>query len=186
MSIRPTPSRRRVVYVDHVLQKWLLVAMVMLEALLTAAAIYGVYHVLSAAIEDNLYRVHLAERSDLFRRVLIEGALILAATGVVNFCAILAADRIWAWYVRSIVRGLDAVMYAAAKLDFRSQPAVRRTHVVLDHALRWQRGQSLRLKRIRHAVRSLPAELPMSQHECKVALAQLAVIEDRGRLSDGA
>lgn len=178
------PSRRRIIYVDHVLQKWLLVAMVVLETLLTAAAIYGLYLVLSDIIDDNLYRVHLADADSMLQRLLFEGALILGATGVVNLSAIIAADRIWAWYVRTILRGLDAIMYAAHKLDFRAQSEVRRTHAVLDHALRWQRAQSLRLKRIRHAARNLPAALPENEPARQAALAQLAVIADRGRLGE--
>lgn len=175
----PLPQeRRRIHYIDHVLQKWMLVALIVLETVLTGAAIWGLYRVLGGIIDDNMYRIHLSA-DDTLHRFLIEGAKILAATGVVNLAALIIADRIWAAYVQRIVRALDIVMHAAQRLDLRPQAGVRRAHAVLDQTLRWQRAESLRLQRIRHAVRALPATLPESSQGASAAEAQLRVIHGR-------
>lgn len=180
MNAIHAPDRRRTVYVDHNLQKWLLVALVVLECALTGLAIWGLYQALADIVDRYMYRVHFSGDDDMLRDFAIEGAMILIGTGIVNLTAIILADRIWAVYVRSIVRGLDKVMHAAQRLDLRQQRDVRRTHAVLDQVLRWQRSESLRLRRIRHSVRKLPDRLPATAAERKTATRHLQVVNDRG------
>jgi hypothetical protein len=180
MNQNSPQDRRRIYYVDHTLQKWLLVAMVILETLLTGFAIWGLYVVLGNIVDDNLYRVHLSDDRDILNRFIIEGAKVLAATGVVNLSALVIADRIWAVYVRKIVDGLDKIMLAAQRLDLMPKAGVRRMHAVLDQALRWQRAESLRLRRIRYSVRHLPERLPDTPEERAAAAAHLKIVEARG------
>lgn len=181
-SMTPTlpQDRRRIHYVDHILQKWLLVALVVLETALTGLAIWGLYRVLGDIIDDNMYRIHFSPDDNMLHRFLIEGAKILAATGVVNLSALIAADRIWAAYVHKIVHGLDRIMQAAQRLDLLPQRSVKRLHAVLDQALRWQRAESLRLRRIRYSVRHLPDRLPDTPEGCAAAAAHLKIAEARG------
>jgi len=178
-------DRRRTHYVDHILQKWLLLALVLLECTLTALAIWGLYRVLGDLVEDNMYRIHFSPDDNMLRDFAIAGAKILAATGVVNFIAIVLADRIWAVYVNGIVRSLDKVMLAAQGLDLTAQQGVRRTHAVLDRVLRWQRTEGLRLRRIRHSLRRLPDSLPQSDADRADAAAHLRMIRDRGTHAPG-
>jgi hypothetical protein len=185
MSTHPSEERRQIHYVDHVLQKWLLIALVLLESALTAAAIWGLYRELSDIVDSNLYRVHFSEDEDLLTPFFVQGLKILIGTGIVNFIAIIVADRIWAQYVRGILRGLDSVTQAAQRLDLLPRKGVRRTHAVLDQALRWQRAESLRLKRIRYSVRHLPDGLPQTEAERATASAHLAIVKDRGSRAFG-
>ncbi|RZI42004.1 hypothetical protein EGT07_15490 [Herbaspirillum sp. HC18] len=173
-------ERRQTHYVDHILQKWLLVALVILECTLTALAIWGLYWVLTDIIESNMYRIHFSPDDNMLRDFAIAGAKILIGTGVVNFIAIVLADRIWAVYVHSIVRGIDKVMLAAQRLDLTAQQGVRRTHLVLDRLLRWQRAEGLRLRRIRYSVRHLPDRLPQSAEDKAAAAAHLRIVQNRG------
>ncbi|HZW12599.1 MAG TPA: hypothetical protein VFF81_05325 [Noviherbaspirillum sp.] len=173
-------DRRQIHYVDHTLQKWLLVAMVILETLLTGYAIWGLYGVLGDIVDDNLYRIHQSDENEMLSRFIIEGAKVLIATGVVNLSALIIADRIWAVYVHKIVDGLDKIMLAAQRLDLLPKAGVKRLHAVLDQALRWQRTESLRLRRIRYSVRNLPDRLPDSDEERAAAAAHLKIIEARG------
>lgn len=180
MNTNFSQDRRSILYVDHTLQKWLLVAMVVLETALTAFAIWGLYRALGAIIDDNLYRIHLPENDSTLHRFLIEGAKVLAVTGVVNLAALIAADRIWAAYVNRIVLGLDKIMLAAQRLDLQPQAGIKRLHAVLDQALRWQRAEALRLRRIRYSVRHLPDRLPESAQEREAVAAHLRIVEARG------
>ena len=173
-------DRRHTVYVDHVLQKWLLVALVLLECVLTGLAIWGLYRILGGIIDDNMYRIHFSPDDNMLHDFAIEGAKVLIATGVVNVTAIILADRIWAVYVQSIVRGLDKVMLAAKRLDLMQQRDVRRTHALLDRVLRWQRAESLRLRRIRYSVRHLPEQMPETEEEKAKVAAHLRIVHDRG------
>ena len=118
MTADPDNGRRRIRYVDHVIQKWLLVALVILESALIGVAMWALYRALSDAVEENLYRVHFSENAGVLQRFLMEGMRILVVIGIVNVIAIVAADRIWAAYVRRIVRRLDGMVEAAQKLDF--------------------------------------------------------------------
>lgn len=173
-------NRRHTVYIDHIMQKWLLAAMVILECTLTAGAIGGLYWVLTGIIDDHMYRIHFSPDDDMLAEFAVEGAKILAGTGVVNLIAILLADRIWAAYVQSIVGGINRVTFAAQRLDLRAQSGVRRTHAVLDRLLRWQRAEGLRLRRIRHSLRHLPERLPDAVEDRAAALAHLRLIQARG------
>jgi hypothetical protein len=173
-------DRRQTFYVDHLMQKWLLVALVILECSLTGLAIWGLYAALGEIIDRNMYRIHFSPDDNMLRDFFIEGAKILIGTGVVNFTAIIVADRIWAWYVKSIVRSIDKVMFAAHRLDLTAQPGVKRTHAVLDRVLRWQRAEGLRLRRIRHSVRHLPESLPVTPEERTATLSHLRMVHDRG------
>lgn len=175
MKPQPQVNRRRIHYIDHVLQKWLLVALVVLETVLTAAAIWGLYRALGAIADENMYRVHLSPDANIWRRFLLEGAAILGGTGVVNFCALVVADRIWAGYVRRILKALDGVVDAVRRLDFRMQK-VRRSHAVLDQAIRWHRAGAARLGRLHHMLRKLPATLPASDQERAAAAGELRKI----------
>lgn len=180
MNMHLSEDRRQIYYVDHLLQKWLLIALVLLESVLTAAAIWGLYRELSSIIDDNLYRVHFSDDENMLYPFFIDGAKILIGTGLVNLIALIVADRIWAYYVRGILHGLDRVMQAAQRLDLLPRKGVRRTHAVLDQALRWQRAEALRLKRIRYSVRHLPDGLPRTTEERAAAAANLRIIKDRG------
>lgn len=180
MKTTSTQDRRTTLYVDHALQKWLLVALVVLECVLTGLAIWGLYLVLGDLIDRNMYRIHFSPDDDFLRDFAIEGAKILVGTGVVNITAIILADRIWAVYVRSIVRGLDKVMFAAQNLDLMQRREVRRTHALLDRVLRWQRSESLRLRRIRHSVRHVPDRMPETDEEKAAVAAHLRIVHDRG------
>jgi len=173
-------DRRKTYYVDHIMQKWLLVALVILECTLTGLAIWGLYDALGEIIDRNMYRIHFSPDDNMLRDFAIDGTKILIGTGVVNFIAIILADRIWAFYVRSIVRGIDKVTLAAQRLDLTAQRSVRRTHVVLDRLLRWQRGEGLRLRRIRHSVRHLPESLPETPEARTAVVTHLRMIKDRG------
>lgn len=180
MNQNSPQDRRRIYYVDHTLQKWLLVAMVVLETMLTGFAIWGLYRALGDIVDDNLYRIHLPDESEMLNRFMIEGAKVLIATGVVNLSALIIADRIWAVYVHKIVEGLDKIMFAAQRLDLLPQAGVKRLHAVLDQALRWQRAESLRLRRIRYSVRHLPDRLPDTDEERAAAAAHLKIVSARG------
>lgn len=173
-------DRRRTFYVDHIMQKWLLVALVVLECTLTGLAIWALYASLGDIIERNTYRIHFSPDDNMLRDFFIDGAKILIGTGIVNLTAIIIADRIWAGYVKSIIRGIDKVMLAAQRLDLTAQRDVKRTHVVLDRVLRWQRAEGLRLRRIRHSVRHLPESLPKTPAEHQAVLSHLRMIRDRG------
>ena len=65
MKSVPTPSsqpgsvhQRKIHYIDHVLQKRLLVALVLLEIIIVSAAGALLYYRLNAIVEENLYRIH--------------------------------------------------------------------------------------------------------------------------------
>lgn len=175
MKPNSVQNRRRIHYVDHVLQKWLLVALVVLETALTAAAIWALYRALGNIADDNMYRIHLSVDSGVWRRFLTEGVLILGATGVANFIAIIVADRVWAYYVRRILDTLDTLMAASQRLDFVLHK-VRRSHAVVDQAVRWRRAGAARLGRIRHSVGKLPANLPQAADDRAAVARELKKI----------
>lgn len=180
----PESNRRRTRYVDHVIQKWMLVALVVMESTLIAIAMWALYRALGAIIDDSMYRIHHAEDMRLLPRFLIEGVKILAGIGVINLLAIIAADRIWAAYVYGIVQRLDALIEATRKLDLSEKPHIRSSHAVLDQALQWRRAEAERLRRIGNDIRALPPQLPAAGQAREHATAALARLRDAGSGAD--
>lgn len=171
-------ERRRLHYIDHVLQKWLLVALVVMECVLIALAMWALYRSLGEIIEDNMYRIHLSEDMKVLPRFLAQGVKILLAIGAVNLVAIVVADRVWAAYVQGIVRRLDGVMGRAEQLDFSEEYVVHHSHAVLEQAVAWRRAEAERLGRLRRGIAALPAAMPHAPHEQAAAQAQLAQIRE--------
>jgi hypothetical protein len=160
MKPQHTPERRRIRLVDHVLQKSLLVALVLMETLLVACAIWVLYQALGKAIDENLYRVHFAGDVSVASLLIAEGAPVLAAMLGVNLLALIVADRIWAWYVDGILADLDALMAASTRLDFCARAPANSHHAVLDQAFGWRAVEAEQFAALRARVAALAPQLP--------------------------
>ncbi|MGE5650390.1 MAG: hypothetical protein ACM34A_09345 [Bacillota bacterium] len=174
-------ERRRLHYIDHIIQKWLLVALVVLECALVGLAMWALYRSLGEIIDDNLYRVHLSDDMKVLPRFLAEGVRILLAVGAVNLLAIVLADRIWAVYVHGIIRRMDGIMHRARELDFSENYAVHHAHAVLEQAVSWRRAEAERLGRVRREVAALPATVPPLAQGRAAAQAALERIREHAR-----
>lgn len=171
-------DRRRQHYIDHIIQKWLLLALVILECALIGLAMWALYRSLGEIIDDNMYRVHLSEDMKVLPRFLAEGIRILLAVGAVNLLAIVLADRIWAVYVQGIVRRLDGIMVRGEQLDFSENYAVHHSHAVLEQAVTWRRAEAERLGRARLDIAELPSMLPDTPQQRLSAQAALERIRE--------
>lgn len=169
----PVKNRRHIHYVDHTLQKWLLVALVLLEAVLVSCAIWALYRALATIIDEEMYRIHYAGNRELLPLLIKEGAAVLGWMLLVNLLALLAADRIWAFFVHGILRQLTRLMQAARQLDFSPQTTLHSHHVVLEKAQAWRQVQAQRLAQRRALIAALPATLPASAQGRADLLAQL-------------
>lgn len=152
--------RRRLRIVDDVLQKWLLVALVVMESALVTAAIWFLYRALDAAVDENLYRVHFTGSVDMLTLLVREGLPVIGVLLLANLGALLVADRIWVCYVNNILAHLGALVGASAKLDLRPLAPPPTSHAVLDHAIQWREGEAHHLSQARAAIAALPQDLP--------------------------
>ena len=153
-------NRRRMRLFDHHLQKSMLVALVIMETAVVSVAIYFLYRALAASIDEQMYRVHFQASVDMLSRLVSEGLPVLAAMLLVNFVALIIADRIWVFYVRGILAQLGAVMQAAVRLDLAPLPPSPFGHAVLEQAEHWRAAEAARLDGVRARIRALPAALP--------------------------
>lgn len=171
MSITPQPNRRRIHLVDHVLQKYLLGALVMLEVGVAVLAIWALYQALGEIVDQNMYRIHFSGDANILALMMREGLRVLGGILLVNLLALVVADRIWAYYVDGIVRQLTGLMHASHQLDFSAQEAASFQHAVLDQALAWRAAESAHWAKVRARIRQLPVDLPTRQPE-RDAIAQ--------------
>lgn len=163
-------SRRHIHHGDHTLQKWLLLALVVLEAVLVSLAIWTLYQALDTIIEEDMYRVHYSADTEVLSLLLKEGLVVLGWMLLVNVMALLAADRIWAIFVQDILKQLSHLMRASQDLDFASQHSNRSKHAVLAQAQSWRDTTRQRLQQSRSLILSLPPALPASA-EARAELA---------------
>ena len=167
------PYRRRLRIVDHTLQRSLLVALVLMEAVVVSAAIWALYRALGEIVDAATYRIHFHDAPPILGQLVAAGWRVLGAMLAVNFCALIAADRIWVHYVRSILRQLACQVQAAARLDLAAQAQDGCAHAVLDQVAHWRALEAARLLRGRVQLRALPAMLPATAGERAVLIASL-------------
>ena len=96
MSASKKQDRRHIHYVDHTLQKWLLLALVVMEAVLVSLAIWALYKALGTIIDEDMYRVHYSASTQLLPLLIKEGSVVLGWMLLANLLALFVADRIWA------------------------------------------------------------------------------------------
>lgn len=164
MSARPGKNQRHIHYLDLSIQKWLLVALVAMEVALTVIATWMLYKALGEAIDQDLYRIHLADKLSVFGYLLREGMKMLGVILLVNVAALILADRVWAYGVNRILRSLTALIDAALQLDFSAKAHIPCNHAVLVQALAWRNAERVRIEGIRHDISTLP-DLPATTKE---------------------
>jgi hypothetical protein len=168
MTLKSRTNMRRIVLVDHAIQTSMLVALVLLETIVAAFAIWHLYGTMGAIIDDSLYRIHMTNAADLIAQLFYEGVRVLGWMLVANILALIVADRLWSMYVNSILRRLETVMVCARELDFSAQSAMSVQHVVLEQAGAWRDAAVEQLLSARQCIAHLPAQLP-AEAEDKLA-----------------
>lgn len=158
-------NQRRIHYLDHSIQKWLLVALVAMEVMLVAIAMWMSYEAFSDVVDQEIYHVHFAGQPSAFGRLLDEGMKILGMFLLVNLAMLVLADRIWAYRVNGVLRSLMVLVDASLQLDFSKKNHVPCNHDVLMHAVMWRDAELLRIKELRQDIHALPATLPETAEE---------------------
>ncbi len=154
MPASPRPPRK-IRYVDESIQKGLLVALVLLEVALAGASVWLLNRQLNAVIDDNLYRIHMADAEPMFAQLLHQAALVLGTFIAVNIAALLAADRIWSRHVNGVVRSLMHLVAKTGRMDFSADPEPGDRHETLHLASAWRARERARLAAIRDLVTQL-------------------------------
>ena len=151
--------RRRIHYVDESLQKFLLVGLVLLEAGLAAGLAWLMYQHLNQIIDDNMYRVHLADATSLLPQLISQSYFLLGLFFAVNVLALVAVDLVWRRYVHSILRSFMQLMTKTSQLDFSFDPAIARRHQLLDLSEAQRAQDRARLTAIRAQLSLLSPEV---------------------------
>lgn len=155
MNSSPTPSlrhQRKTHYIDHLLQKWLLIALVVLEVVVLSVAGAILYTRLNTIVDESLYRVHFAGQPSMFSVLFKESLLILAGLLAANLVALFAADRIWSHYVQGILLALRGLLTRTGDLDLREDAKGPQRHQVLALALAWREAERTRQQALRESL----------------------------------
>lgn len=158
--LRRVHRRRKILYIDKALQKWLLVGLVALEVGLAGGLAWLMRWQLNQTIEKNLYRVHQAEAGPLLGQLLHEAWLPLGIFLIVNALALLAAHLIWRSYLNVMLRRFMALVGKTRRLDFSLDPNRTRYRyglLTLTETLRTKERH--RLAAIREQMSRLEAEV---------------------------
>lgn len=170
------PHKRKIHYIDHDLQKWLVIALVVLEVIVLSVAGAILYARLNFVVDESLYRIHLTTETSMFSVLLKESLLILGGMVAANLLALFAADRIWARYVSAILASLREVLARTRDLDLQADMAVPAHHRVLARALAWrsaERARHLALRASLEAIEAAAADAPVSDDEFRARLLAL-------------
>lgn len=167
------PHSRKIHYIDHVLQKWMLIALVVLEVVVLSAAGAILYWRLSQVVDDTVYRIHFGDQPSMFSVLLKESLWVLAGLVAANLLALFVADRIWVRYVRSIVMSLGALLTKSRDLDFSQDADMLQRHKVVTLALGWRRQERARLQRLQQAIEAAATQPPATEDEFRASLLAL-------------
>ncbi|MDD5176550.1 MAG: hypothetical protein PHQ05_09040 [Sterolibacterium sp.] len=158
LTPRP-PHRRRRLYVDSTIQRSLLVAMVVLEVTLVAAAIWFAYGHLIEVINANMYRMKVVQTGPTMMLFAKEGLWVLGVFAVANLVALMVAAGIWSRHENLVVQDLDLLTGKTKELDFSSDANILPKHEVLALTLTWREQERIRFSAIRDRVAKLEAAL---------------------------
>lgn len=156
MSAQPNLIKRRTIYVDDSVQRWLLVALVTLEIMLVTGALWFLYLQLISTVEANLYRAHSVGKPDIYP--LLKVALIgLGVLLAINIAVLWIADRLWARHLASILQPFMALMNKVEALDFSADTPPAKPHEAVNLARAWRDTERQRLLNLRAAINQLEA-----------------------------
>lgn len=148
--------KRRIVYVDHSVQRWLLIALVTLEIVLVSGALWLLYLQLVSTVEANLYRAHAASRPNIYP--LIKVALVgLGGLLAINLLVLWIMDRLWARHLAAILRPFTGLLTRVEALDFSPDAISSNPHKVVELAHAWREAERQRLRDLRAAINQLDA-----------------------------
>lgn len=159
---QPTPTRRgnprrKIHYVDETLQKFFLTGLVLLEAGLAAGLTWLMWQHLNQVVDDNLYRVHLADAAPILLQLARQALVLLGIFFAVNVLALVLVDLVWRAYVNTILRHFMHLMGKTAALDFTRDAPNPQRHQVLDLAESQRDKERQRLTEIRTRLSLLPS-----------------------------
>lgn len=163
MNAQPaTSNKRHIIYVDHAIQKWLLVVLIGLEVVLISGTLWMLYLQLTTVVDTHLYRAHAAAKPDIYP-LLKTGLVGLSWLIVLNVVSLWIADRVWGRHINSILQPFTKLVSHMEQLDFSDAALAEvnlpaNPHAVIALTRAWHHAEQERLRAIRAAIARL--ELP--------------------------
>ena len=157
MSTIPQPNlvKRRIIYVDDKVQKGLLIALVMLEVLLIAGALWMMYLQMCEVVDANLYRVHFSATPNIYPLLLKTALIGVLGLIAINVLVLWIAGWMWARHVDSILKPFRELIGKDEALDFSEDAPMVNPHKVVELALAWRHSRRQDLHRLREKISSL-------------------------------
>ncbi|NCP40959.1 MAG: hypothetical protein GW848_10745 [Rhodoferax sp.] len=174
---------RKIHYVDESIQQALLVGLVLLEVALAAGLAWLMWQHLNTIVEDNLYRIHLADAQPILSQLLQEAARLLGIFVVVNVVALVLVHFLWQRHVRSILLAFGQLMAKTHALDYSADASLRGRHQLLDLTEAQRELDRQRLSAVRTLVQQLPAHPAANSAAVMSVLAALDDAIPEGRAS---
>ena len=168
-AMKPLPiihkprHRRQIHYVDETIQKYLLIGLVFLETGLAAGLAWMMYRHLNRIIDDNLYRIHLADTAPILTQLIHEAVILLGIFTVANLAALVLIDFIWRRYIYSILFFFKQLMEKTYQLDFTDDPEISDRHQVLDLTETQRDQDRIRLTAIREQLARLESAVRVTK-----------------------
>ena len=174
---QPISIRRRIIYVDGAVQKWLLIALVAFEVILVSVALWLLYLQLQSMVEANLYRIHFSDKPNV-DPVLVKNMLFgLGGLIGINIAVLLVVDWFWSRHVNMILQPFTQLLSKVEVLDFSEDIAVAEQHKVVEIAHVWRNNERLRLFKLRSEIAKLEVSgdfsTPQGQQRTRTTLESI-------------
>lgn len=167
LNTQPAAIRRRTIYVDRAIQKWLLIALVTFEIVLVSAALWLLYLQLNAMVEDNLYRIHFSGEANIDPALLRNMLLGLGGLVAINIAVLLMVDWFWTRHINSILQPLIKLLNKVEVLNFSEDEPVEKSHKVVEFAHVWRNNERQRLFKLRTEIAKLDVSGDASAAQAK-------------------
>lgn len=166
-KLEPASVRRRTVYVDGTIQKWLLIALVTFEIALVSGALWLLYVQLNNMVEANLYRIHFSGEANIDPALLRNMLLGLGGLVAINIAVLLVVDWFWTRHINSILQPLIKLLNKVEVLDFSEDEPVEKSHKVVEFAHVWRNNERQRLFKLRAEIAKLDVSADTSSPQAK-------------------
>jgi len=147
--------KRRIIYIDDRIQKWLLVALVTLEVLLIASTLWILYIQMNEIVEANLYRIHISQKHNIYPLLLKTIMIALIGLIAVNTLMLWVVGWVWARHVDSILNPFRNLVSKVEALDFREDEPISIPHKVVELALAWRHSNRQNMLKLRQEISRL-------------------------------
>lgn len=148
--------RRKKIFVDNRLQGRLILAMVIVEMVILAVAMFYLNYRFASIIEDNLYSIHRSSQEDMLLVFASQIGWVVFEMGVLNVMMLFTAHYFWSQQIGTVVEVFRKELSLIRSLNFSKPDHVDKPiHELLTLVELWFSSERKRVSRLKSEIQKI-------------------------------